>query len=112
MSKARMAQPGYYVEYLGNKVNHQPSNFDIIHISKDLKCKYIRNWDWGQFASMFSEQWETLVWSCAPTKKQVGISQSLVGEGTRYLYFKDHDALVNSMNYLPECAKEKSPLDV
>lgn len=70
IGKARLAPPGYYISYVYHKNEIEPelpNTFDIIYINKDQKCKYIHH--------LFGGAWNTLTWTCAPTKKKLELSK-------------------------------------
>jgi len=76
----RLANPGYYFTYYGMPVT-TPTSADVIYIGTG-KCQYNRHYPtdvWG---------WCTLLWSCAPTRKQVA-GEDLTGKGYHYAYFKE-----------------------
>ena len=59
--KARLAPAGFYIKYIVSSdgaVN--PDLIDVIHIKDNLTCAYNRGGGWC-----------TLLWTCAPTKKQL-----------------------------------------
>ena len=104
--KERLAEPGYYITYYGVAGKMPEHDFGVVHISKERKCKYI-HWSWGK-------AWNTLMWSCAPTKKQIQADKDAhcVEECDRFMYFKTHEDLLKYpfIKNKPG-ALEKSPLD-
>ena len=107
MGKERLAKPGYYIEYYGTK-DDNPMEFGVTHISKDQKCKYI-HWMWG-------EEWGTLLWSCAPTKKQVSDQEKFKDsdERERLIYYSTHEEMIKNFKNINKKpgALDKSPLDI
>ena len=89
MGKERLAPSGYYIEFFGVwKPNPNDKEFSIIHISEEGKCKYME-------INGGSKQWNTLLWSCAPTrimvaKSNLDLSNDMIG---RFLFFKDLKSL-------------------
>lgn len=113
----KMADPGYYVEYLiddhGNKKNVGNSDrASVICISKDGKAQYF-HWEWGT-------EWCTLQWNCAPTRKQVEkaskIKKAKQGNlsARKYEYYSTWDDFVNNCTTKvhPNSKKVKAPNDV
>jgi hypothetical protein len=87
---ARLADQGYYIVSYGN--NSKPpleSMADFIYIGAG-HCQYARTWSPSHASS--TPLWNTLLWSCAPTKKQVAKASLLAPteKGYRYYYFKDY----------------------
>jgi hypothetical protein len=95
LQKTRLPDPGYYIEYYGTNIQYpfeQPETYSIVHIGVD-RCTYI-HWSWG-------EEWCTLTWTCAPTRKKVSkiIHSNLKSE--RYIYFPTHEELLAFKNLKP-----------
>jgi hypothetical protein len=96
MGKERLAEPGFYVEYVISDPDFdKPDGFGLVYIPPDVqeggKCKYIH------FLDENGGSWATVMWSCAPTKKKVARG-NVAAEGEiceRYLYFPTHDDLCN-----------------
>jgi hypothetical protein len=97
MGKERLAAPGYYIQFFGVwKPNPSDKEFGLVHISEDGKCKY---------ADESGRSWNTLLWSCAPTKKMVEKSATnLMDDMTeRFIFFKD----LKSLKKYPKIGKYK-----
>lgn len=97
MGKERLADPGFYIEYYGKekynfvKGSEQPDEtFGVTYISPDGTCQYI-HW----MAVGMSEDWQTLLWTCAPTKKKVEKAKTAKPdkELERFIYFRTHEEL-------------------
>jgi hypothetical protein len=107
--RTRMAAEGYYITYMGvlNQDLSQPNSFGVVHIKGGL-AKYI-HWSWGK-------EWDTLVWSAAPTQKNVDNSKNIPASeqfAQRYIYFQTHADLLTFpyINSKPG-ALVPSPLDM
>lgn len=92
MGKERLADPGYYIEFYGKADKNLDADdaFGIMHISNQQKCKYIHFWGSGN-------QWATLSWVSAPTKKklQAVVKAKNEKEIIRYIYFETHEELLS-----------------
>jgi hypothetical protein len=91
--KARLAQPGYYIEYYGEpQLMPGDQKITLVHISEEGKCKYLS-------IPGDMDTWATLTWSAAPTKKQVAHSEAdTTSEMGRYIYFPDLPSLLKYPN--------------
>lgn len=94
--KARLAEPGFYVEYAVSDPNFDsPEGFGVIYIPPDIQergdCKYIH------FQDTSGRSWYPLAWTCAPTKKGVARGKAAPDDEIieRYLYFATHEELCN-----------------
>lgn len=107
MGKERLPDSGYYIEYYSTKEEENPDEFSTIHVSEDKKCKYV---GWSG-----SKDWNTLLWSCCPTKKQIEEAKTLAdGEGgMRYHFFSTFEELKNfkGVGRYPVLLVKPSPLD-
>lgn len=115
--KNRLAEPGYYVEYLvdvGGEIQNpnymEGEHAMVICIGEDATAKAVR------YASQ--DSWSTLLWSCAPTRKFMETTNN-VPQATpqkrvesRYQYFATHQELVNCARPIADFARQnKSPND-
>ena len=109
----RMAEPGYYVEYMVNDHGEVKagSSCSVIYIAKDASVKYV-HWEWGS-------EWNTCTWSGAPTKKKVREAAKIVKAkpGTnkmKYEYYSTwQDFKANCKLPVREAAlKKKAPNDI
>ena len=100
-----MAIQGYYIEYYGIKTDN-PKDFTIIYIGKG-KCLYVR--------TLFnSDNWATLSWVAAPTKKKIISSKNDITEGLvamRYIYFKSHKDLMQNFENINILPIAKTPVN-
>lgn len=92
MGKERLAEPGFYVEYVFEDFD-KPDGFGVIYIPPDIQergdCKYIH------FLDTSGSSWYPLTWTCAPTKKKLERGR-VAPEAEiieRYLYFATHKEL-------------------
>lgn len=97
MQAARLGAPGYYIEYYG-KPSEYPTEYGVIYIGA-AKCKYIH-----YSAPPSRQDWSTLLWSCAPTKRKINLAITDIENVIyRYHYFKTHEELLQfkSINFKP-----------
>jgi hypothetical protein len=72
---ARLAPKGYYLSYTPDR-NHW---IEVMYIG-DGGCNWCR---WTDYLACPKDEWVTLTWSCAPTKK--GVAEA-AKKGEPYLY--------------------------
>lgn len=108
MGKERLVAPGYYIEFYGKADKNLDADdaFGVTYITEHQTSKYI-HW-WGS-----ENQWATLLWSCAPTKKkfQAAIDASDDEDIERYIYFSTHEELL-AFPYLNHKPAALSPAPV
>lgn len=64
MGKERLPEPGYVLIYIENNDGSISTDLvDIVYVGSNGKCKYNRG-----------SGWHTLLWTCAPTRKQIDVS--------------------------------------
>jgi len=92
----RLPDQGYYLSYYKFPDKEVVEGYCIMN----GQCKYI-HWQWGQ-------EWNTLLWSCAPTRKKLKNPDS----GERFEYFPTHDDMIKAHPELPQGYHKKAPNDI
>jgi hypothetical protein len=91
MGKERLVDPGYYIEFYGPADKNLDANdaFGVTYIAEHKTSKYV-HW-WGS-----DNEWATLSWVCAPTKKKLQAALDASNEKIleRYIYFPTHEELL------------------
>lgn len=113
--KNRMAEPGYYVEFLidingeikENLSRMQGECSTVICIGANGTAKYIRY--------QSQDSWATLIWSAAPTRKFMETKNHIMQcerVEARYVYYKTHEELQKSDRDIANYARiNKAPND-
>lgn len=95
MGKERLPNPGFVLEFIERDDGSIPEDLaQIVHINDDKKCKYNRG-----------DEWWTLLWTCAPTRKQIANSPKRLESNSllHLIYFKTIDDVLDSeFGYLVE----------
>ena len=105
---ARLATQGYYFTYYGLPET-APVGFDLIYIGTG-KCQYNRH---NPSSATGVWGWCTLLWSCAPTRKQIA-AENPTGKEYHYVYFKEFSDLLSAWSTIAPTYSviTKAPADI
>ena len=104
--QARLPEEGYVLSFfIGTSTYKSTSAYCIMN----GEVKYIRYEEihGGHWSSLFSSKWNTLLWSCMPTKKQIA---NPTPEET-FHHFKTHEEMIAAFPTLPKGFDVKAPND-
>lgn len=92
MGKDRLVPTGYYVTHCEPDQTKTPEVFTLVYISDNQKCQW------------HSGNWCTLLWSCAPTKKQLAKSIEVFSGKRQY---KEFEELVEKFDSFAELSESR-----
>lgn len=103
--KQKMADPGYYVEYLideAGQISIPKEGCSVICIGDDATAKYTRYQN--------DSEWYTLNWNCAPSRKFMNTKQLVKVASKNNMFESRYDYYPTWQDFVDHCTKLVSPL--